>query len=157
MPRLRRRGFNTREKLTPNQWLNLVFGSDGNREPAFSSEAERRAAWSDHREEFLRAGSWGFGLFHRPSAWFDYDAPHIGRLWVNEPTENYFERCELRGRSVMTDEERRALVALRAAGQIPPAAITKAPANGLFRYFRYDGETEQEFAARLDGKKTRWQ
>ena len=50
MPRVRRRGHRLRGELTPGQTWALLSGPTGRE---FASEAERKAAWFEHRAELM--------------------------------------------------------------------------------------------------------
>lgn len=148
MANTRKRGLarraGSRGELNREQGIELLIGPGG--ESDFTSEAEVRQAWRERREELLAT----IPPFRRPWAWWEYEAPGP-LLWINEPEENYLERHGL-----LTAQEKTMLARSRREGDIPPRPITRKPANPLFRYFRYGDESNEEFAARLRGEKTRW-
>jgi hypothetical protein len=60
--------------LSPEQLWSLVLG-EMERQPAFASKADRRAAWERHRDRLMANYGPPRQRGTRPQAWWDYDSP----------------------------------------------------------------------------------
>jgi len=97
--------------LNLEQYLELLLGPKGR--SAFASNAARRSAWREHREELLPLVDPG----SRPWAWWQYDAPEP--VLPRESALAYLARC-----GQLTESER---ISLQCAGIYGASQATRNP------------------------------
>jgi hypothetical protein len=126
----------TADSCTDEMKVELILGPPGENESAFPSRAAHRRTWEAVREELVHS----CGLFRRPAAWWQYEAPprmdwpvSEAESYCHEPPENYFERLGL-----CTPAESECLRKLRLAGLILPGPVMEPPPLG-FVYRKPEG------------------